>query len=265
MDGDNENIREISKLLKERYNFRGLLHFTDFSNLNSIINIGYLLSRALCYAYDIEFFDVKDEDDYANDYVRFYFTEKNHEALYKLKTPVYLLFSEDLIALYLSVISNGAKEAAEIKQGFDFDFRKQTELLVAEPVSLKYLKNIIFRCKADYKRACNLYGKNKIYSIEPNIFFHGDNYVKDYDIYYDSAIHSDLFMLHFSTVFPVKNDINHEYRLYDLNDNLLKTAKIKFLESDSTDFNLEVKKPEQPVKFKLWFYGIICIEEIIGE
>jgi hypothetical protein len=22
--------------------------------------------------------------------------------------------------------------------------------------------------------------------------------------------------------------------------------------------------PEQPVKFKLWFYGVICIEEIIG-
>ena len=267
MKGDNYNKKEIVSILKEKYNFMGLLHFTDFSNLNSIINIGYLLSRALCYAYNIEFFDVKNVTDYANDYVRFYFAEKNHEALYQLKTPVYLLFSEDLIDLDLSMFSNGAKEAkeaAKIKQGFDFDFEKQTELLVAEPVSLKYLKNIIFRCEADYKRACNLYGKNKFYSVEPNMFFHEDNYIKDYSIYYDSVSHKDLFILHFSTLFPVKNDINHEYRLYDLNDNILKTAKFKFLESNSTDFNLEVKKPEQPVKFKLWLYGIVCIEEIIG-
>ncbi len=265
MKGDNDNIKEIVKLLKEKYNFRGLLHFTDFSNLNSIIHIGYLLSRALCYAYDIEFFDVKTEDSYANDYVKFYFAEKNHEALHQLKTPVYLVFSEDLISLDLSVFFNGANEAAEIKQEFDFDLKKQTELLIAEPVSLKYLKNIIFRCAADYKRACNLYGRNKFYSVEPNMFFHEDNYIKDYSIYYDSGKHNDLFVLHFSTIFPVKNDVNHEYRLYDLNDNLLKTAKINFLESYSTDFNLEVKKPEQPVKFKLWFYGILSIEEIIGE
>ena len=264
MKGDNDDIRKIVKRLKENYNFRGLLHFTDFSNLNSIINIGYLLSRTLCYAYGIEFFDVKNEDSYANDYVKFYFTEKNHDALRQLKTPVYLLFSEDLIGLDLSVLSNGVNEAAEIKQGFGFNFKEQTQLLAAEPVSLKYLKNIIFRCEADYKRACNLYGKNKLYSVEPNMFFHDDNYIKDYSIYYDSARHKDLFMLHFSTAFPVKNDVNHEYSLYDLNDNLQKTAKIKFLESNSTDFNLEVKKPEEPVKFKMLFYGVICIEEIIG-
>lgn len=264
MKSNNDNIKEIVKLLKENYNFRGLLHFTDFSNLNSIINIGYLLSRSLCYAYDIEFFDVKNEDSYANDYVKFYFTGKNHDVLNKLKTPVYLLFSEDLIGLDLSVLSNGVDETAETKQGFGFNFKEKTQLLVAEPVSLKYLKNIIFRCEADYKRACNLYGKNKFYSVEPNMFFHEDNYIKDYSIYFDSARHKDLFMLHFSTVYPVKNNDNHEYRLYDLNDGLLKTVKINFLESNSTDFNLEVKKPEKPVKFKLWFYGVICIEEIIG-
>ena len=260
----NNSIKEISELLKENYNFRGLLHFTDFSNLNSIISIGYLMSRSLCYAYDIEFFEVKNEDSYANDYVKFYFTAKNHEALHQLRTPIYLLFSEDLMGLDFSVLSNGVNEAAEIKQGIKFNFKEQTQLLAAEPVSLKYLKKIIFRCEADYKRACNLYGKNKLYFVEPNMFFHEDNYIKDYSIYYNSIRHKDLFMLHFSTLYPVKNNDNHEYRLYDLNDGLLKTGKINFLESNGTDFNLEVKMPEQPVKFKLWFYGVICIEEIIG-
>lgn len=297
MKGDNEEIREAVKLLKDNYNFRGLLHFTDFSNLKSIINIGYLLSRALCYAYDIEFFDISDDDlsARAKDFVRFYFTEKNNEALLRLKTPVYLLFSEDIIILNLSIFLNGNEDDAKTKQGMELSFfineidweaifnkkhlleilegskkhsllsKKQSELMLAEPVSLKHLKNIIFRCEADYKRACNLFGKNKIYSVEPDMFYHEDNYIKDYNIYYDSIRHKDLFILHFNSNLPVKNNGNHEYRLYDLNDNLLRTAKISFLESFSTNFNLEVNNlPEQPVKFKLWFYGILCIEEIIG-
>lgn len=182
LESGNDRIKEIVNLLRKEYNFRGLLHFTDFSNLNSIINIGYLLSRALCYAYDIDFFDTSIIEDYANDYVRFYFTEKNNEALSCLKKPVYLVFSENLIDLDSSVLSNGAKEAAEIGQCRGFKFKKQTELLVVLPVSLKYIKNIIFRCDADYKRACNLFGKNKLYSVEPNMFFHEDNYIKDYNI-----------------------------------------------------------------------------------
>lgn len=264
MKSDNDSIKEIVNLLRKEYNFRGLLHFTDFSNLNSIINIGYLLSRALCYAYDIDFFDTSIIEDYANDYVRFYFTEKNDAALHNLKTPVYLVFSEDLIDFDSSVLSNGAKEATEISHNKGVKFKKQTELLVALPVSLKYIKNIIFRCDADYKRACNLFGKNKLYSVEQNLFFHEDNYIKDYNIYYDSIKHKDLFVLHFSTNYPVKNDGRHEYELHDLNDSLLKTVKINFLESNSTNFSLEINKTEQPVKFKLIFNGTICIEEVIG-
>lgn len=264
MKSDNDSIKEIVKLLNEKYNFRGLLHFTDFSNLNSIINIGYLLSRTLCYAYNIDFFDTSIKEDYANDYVRFYFTEKNDEALKRLKTPVYLVFSEELIDVESSLLSNGANEAAEIGQCNEFKFKNKTELLAADPVSMKHIKNIIFRCEADYKRACNLYGKNKLYNVQPSMFFNEDNYIKDYTIYYDSAKHKDLFVLHFSTNYPVKNDGNHEYKLFDLNENLLRTAKIKFLESNSTNFSLEVNKTEQPIKFKLLFYGVICIEEIIG-
>lgn len=264
MKSDNDSIKEIVNFLREKYNFRGLLHFTDFSNLNSIINIGYLLSRALCYAYDIEFFDTSIIEDYANDYVRFYFAEKNDEALHGLKTPVYLVFSEDLIDLDSTILSNGAKEAADVGQYKGFKFNIETELLVALPVSLKYIKNIIFRCDTDYRRACNLYGKNKLYSVEPNMFFHEDNYIKDYNTYFNPSKNKNLFVLHFSTNYPVKNDGNHEYKLYDLNDKLLKTVKINFSESNSTNFSLEVKKTEQPIKFKLIFHGTMCIEETIG-
>ena len=45
-----------------------LLHFTDFSNLNSIISVGYLCSRYLCYANNIEFADVLDEEEVNNIY-----------------------------------------------------------------------------------------------------------------------------------------------------------------------------------------------------
>lgn len=241
--------------------FRGLLHFTDFSNLNSIINIGYLLSRALCYAYNIEFFDVANGEEYANDYVKFCLTEKNDDALYRLKTPVYLLFSQDLIKSDFSMFSNKANKTFKINK--DIEFIKDTSLFVAEPVSLKQLKKIIFRCDGNYKRACYLFGKNKLYTVEPDMFFHEDNYIKDYSIYYDSEQHKDLFVLHFKTNLPVKND-SHEYKLYDLDDNIVKSAKFSFLESHSTNFNLEIAKPEQPVKFKLWFYGNLCIEETVG-
>lgn len=257
------NIKDAVKCLKENYNFRGLLHFTDFSNLNSIINIGYLLSRSLCYAYSIDFYDVlSNKPMRCNDYVKFYFEEKNHKALQNLKIPVYLLFSKDLLGLELSMLSNGLDEAAEISKCLNFNLNKQTEFLVAEPVPLKYLKNIIFRCEADYKRACNLFGKNKLYSVEPSMFNHEDNYIKDYSIYSD--FEKQLFVIHFSTNLPVKNNDYNKYKLYDLNDNLIKETKIRFLESKSTHFNLEVNKPtKEPINFKLYLYGTTYIEETI--
>ncbi|WP_312701386.1 DarT ssDNA thymidine ADP-ribosyltransferase family protein [Sedimentibacter sp.] len=230
-----------------------LLHFTDFSNLNSIISVGYLCSRYLCYANNIEFADVLDEEEVNNisDKIkrctRFYFVEKNnYNIMNRLNTPVYLLFNEDIIYNELA-------------------FLYDDELLIDEPVPITKLKNIIFRCSADYKRACNLFGKNKMYEVRPEMFFHDKNYIRDYNIVYDSQLHKEVFILHFSSNMPVKNDLRHEYSLYDLNDNLMRTVKVNFFESDSTDFSVEVTNlPSMPVKFKFWFYGVLSIEEIIG-
>ncbi len=297
-----EIIRGMVKRLQQKYNFKGPLHFTEFSNLNSIISIGFLCSRSLCYANNIEFEDVSDGEVSHNisnrvrGCTRFYFVEKNnYDVINRLNIPVYLLFNEDIIYFDLAIYSNGDADLESTEFGMDYDFftydinwkivfdkrnefsnfgdklnevyksMRQSELLIDEPVQIHNLKNIIFRCKADYKRACNLFGKNKLYTVEPEMFYHDKNYIKDYNIIYDNLYHNDVFILHFSSNMPVKNDLRHEYRLYDLNDKLLRSAKVNFFESDSTEFNVEVNNlPEFPVKFKFWFYGVLSIEEIVG-
>ncbi len=297
-----EKIRRTVGKLKENYNFRGLLHLTDFSNLNSIISIGYLLSRDLCYASNIEFFDAADEESISaapgkvKSYTRFYYTDRNNCSMeHKLNIPVYLLFNEEILYLDSAIYSDGNADLRNTNFGTDFDFfnydidwevvfskknvpesfdgpvqeqffrKKQAELLIDEPVPIKQLKNIIFRCNADYKRACNLFGKNKMFMVEPEMFVDDRNYLMDYNIVYNRLSDSDVFIFHFSSNEPVKNDDRHEYRLYDMNEKLLRIAKVSFLESDSTDFHVEVENlPCLPVKFTFWFYGILCVEEIVG-
>lgn len=302
MKGDHEKLRDAIDRLKKDYNFRGLLHFTDFSNLSSIINIGYLCSRALCYANNIDFKDASNQEimdhtsNEVKNYARFYYVEKNnYDSMVNLLVPVYLLFSEEIICLDLASYSDGDADSSYTKYGTNYEFfnyvidwdvvfdknilqnsfkgpikqslerKRRSELLIDEPVPLKYLKNIIFRCNADYKRACNLFGKNKLYTVEPHMFFNENNYIKDYNIVYDNFIESDVFILHFSSNLPVKNNDKHEYRLYDLNDKLIRKTQVNFFESSSTEFNIEVNNlPEYPVKFKFWLYGVLCIEETIG-
>lgn len=302
MKEDCEKIRGTVKKLRDTYNFKGPLHFTDFSNLYSIINVGYLCSRDLCYANNIEFHDALDEETIKDipskvrGCTRFYYVEKNnYEAMQRLNNPVYLLFNDDILYFDLAIYTDGNADLRDTNFGMNFDFinydidwdvvfnkrstseclsgavndmfcrRKQSELLIDEPVPLSQLKNIIFRCNADYKRACHLFGKNKMFLVESDMFVNSKNYIQDYNIIYNSLMDRDVFILHFSTKDPVKNDDNHEYRLYDINDKLIRIAKVNFLESDSTDFHVEVARlPCLPVKFKLWFYGNLCIEEVIG-
>lgn len=298
---DHERIRETVKKLKDTFNFRGPLHFTDFLNLNSIISIGYLCSRDLCNANNIEFYDAADqsinnEPSKVKGCTRFYYVENNnYDVMNRLNIPVYLLFNEEILYLDLAIYTDGNAELSNTNYGTDFDFfnydidwdvifnkknnldcfngsvkelfcnKKQAELLIDEPVPLMQLKNVLFRCNADYKRACNLFGKNKMFLVEPGLFFSDRNYIIDYNIVYDGLLDSDVFILHFSSNGPVKNNDSHEYRLYDVNDKLIRIAKVNYLETDSTDFHVEVDGlPCRPIKFKFWFYGVLSIEETIG-
>lgn len=296
MKSDCDKLKETTKKLKEEHKFRGLLHYTDFSNLSSIIEIGYLCSRVLCYANGIEFTDAWDKDiEAGNDLkncTRFYFAQKCNSRL-NMDVPVCLVFSEEIICFDLSVFTDGDADSIYTKFGTDNEFfskkidwntvlkielkedlsenmikiltrKKQAELIIDEPVPIRYLKSIIFKSLADYKRACSLFGKNKIYSVEPEMFFNDKNYIKDYNIVYNDKIDSNVFILHFSTNQPVQEAGNNEYRLNDLEGNIIRSTRVKFPESSSQDFNLEVMKSEGPVRFKLWFEGILSIEETIG-
>lgn len=301
MKENHDKIKEEVMRLKEVYGFRGPLHYTDFSNLSSIIRIGYLCSRSLCYANNIEFFDVSNEGgDRASEsikrYTRFYFVENtNIDALRKLNTPVCLLFSEEIVYSDLSAYSDANANFSCCNIGDDYEFfsgeidwelvfkrrieeeyfeghvkeilrrKSQAELLIDEPVSIKHIKNIIFRCRADYKRACELFGKNKMFIVEPEMFEDDRNYIMDYNIVYNGSVDKDVFILHFCSKKPVKNDSGHEYSLYDMEGRLIRSAKVNFLESDSTDFHVEVLGLSKvPILFKFWFYGILSIEETIG-
>lgn len=302
MKDDYEKLRGKVKKLKDTYNFRGLFHFTDFSNLNSIISIGYLCGRDICYANHIEFYDVCDEETIKNipskvkGCTRLYYVEKNNcEVMERLDIPVYLLFNEEILYNDLAIYTDGNADFSNTIYGTDYEFfnydidwkaifnkkessncfketveesfecKRQSELLIDEPVPLNQLKNIIFRCNADYKRACNLFGKNKMFLVEPNIFYNDKNYILDYNIVYNPMVDSDIFILHFSSNEPVKTFEGHEYRLYDVNDKLIRKAKVNFSGSDNTDFHVEVGNlPELPIKFKFWFYKTLAIEETIG-
>ena len=53
---DYEVIKDHVEYLKDRYGFKGPLHFTDFTNLESIFNSGFLAGREYCETNKINFF-----------------------------------------------------------------------------------------------------------------------------------------------------------------------------------------------------------------
>ena len=129
---------EVSKLKKE-FNFKGLYHFTDFTNLENILGSGYLKSRGLVLSESDDFHDGADNEvieqtDYSViDSVRFYYKEKT-PTLYNIEgikvnsepphipIPVYLIFDYELIYLQSSYFSscNAASSYAEF--GYDIEF-----------------------------------------------------------------------------------------------------------------------------------------------
>lgn len=130
---DYKEIVKYVKCLKRKYKFKGLLHFTDFSNLKTILDEGYLYSRNHCENNNISFVDganhsVLDKaSECVQDCVRFYYRGKT-PTLYenegiKLKEycdeihipiPVYLLFDEKLLYLDNTEFSNGNATNSEI-------------------------------------------------------------------------------------------------------------------------------------------------------
>lgn len=114
-----KNVVELRKtidFIKSNFQFNGLYHFTNFSNLKSIFESGYLLSRYDCIENGMIFKDGASKDIISKTEleiqkcVRFYYKEQTptlyvNEGIKKLQyindshcpIPVYLLFDESLI------------------------------------------------------------------------------------------------------------------------------------------------------------------------
>lgn len=130
------------------------------------------------------------------------------------------MFDEELIYLDYTEFSNGNATNSEIgntaeffremdwntifhSTGFSIEERdyivnkRQAELLSTKPVALKYLKEIIFRCNADMKRAINIFGNDKRYRVDLGLFsdknfkdaryeWEENNFIKDYKIKFEN-------------------------------------------------------------------------------
>ncbi|MDB8803598.1 DarT ssDNA thymidine ADP-ribosyltransferase family protein [Romboutsia sp. 1001216sp1] len=136
---DSNYIKKYVGFLKQQYNFKGLYHFTDFENLESIFKSGYLYSRNGCNKNKIIFKDGANHDvldkaqDTVHDSVRLYYRPKT-PTLYdnegvKLKEycdkihipmPVYLLFDEELLYLDTTKFSNGNATRSDIGCTYEF-------------------------------------------------------------------------------------------------------------------------------------------------
>ena len=232
MKDKKENFKIKICELEKKYGFKGMLHFTDYSNLKSIFKEKSLFSRGYCNNNKMNFKDVADKDviNHTNNevkrYARFYYKEKT-PTLYKnegikidnkdphVPIPVYLLFDSKIIYMDNTIYSDGNAGSKYTKFGQDFEFFnnidwetvfgrgvisfdlpdiermeikriRHAELLVKESVSLKYLKKIIFRSECDYKRAIDEFGYSNLYEIDKTLFNCENNFVKDYEINYNS-------------------------------------------------------------------------------
>ncbi len=137
-----ENISEIKlkiNELKEKYNFQGLWHFTDFTNLKSIFRAGELSGRKLCLDNNMQFLDGANSEiiNKANEFVhsctRFYYRPKTptlydnegikpiqYSSKIHIPRPVYLLFSEELIYDNDTLFSNGNATNSPIDNTIEF-------------------------------------------------------------------------------------------------------------------------------------------------
>lgn len=327
---DMVEIKECVKYLKTNFSFKGVLHFTDFSNLKTIFEQGYLFSRKHCENENINFVDGANHDvldkaeEHVHNCVRFYY-RGNTPTLYdnegiKLKEycndthipiPVYLLFDEELLYLDSTEFSNGNAtnsprgNTAYFLKAMDWDAifhntwfeqherdyivnRRHAELLSKEPVPLKYLKQIIFRCEGDRKRAVNLLGNDSRYKVDVNIFsnknfsspkyeYQENNFIKDYkiDFEYDknNNITAVLLEMEFQkmwqnyqtafNIFDNKGNIIKDYRM-----SVLYRTVFGFTISQSINHNeIKVLKLEGNTsnwhKIEIYINDIVCIEEFL--
>jgi len=212
--------------------------------------------------------------------------------------PVYLIFDEELLYLENTMFSNGNATTSEIGKSADFFInmdwdsifhygafaphrrdhiinKRQAELLCCDPVSLKYLRKIVFRCETDRKRAINIFGYNIKYEVDINVFSHKNtspytpeyyrnNFIKNYairvsyDNIYISAI--DMCLLYqkpwheYDLSVSIFNQNNDMIRNVIIDENSInETRKELRLTGNTLDWH----------KIEVGINDFICIEEYL--
>ncbi len=305
---DYEKLKLVIKKLIKKYNFKGLYHFTDFKNLHSILDKGYLKSRSACKNSNIDFLDAANEeviDHTKKDVkkcVRFYYKEKT-PTLYKIEgikegnenphipLPVYLFFDYELILLKNTIFSSCNAASSYVEFGNDADFfdnmdwgkifhrgslpiedspikreiirNRNAELLGTKDISLDYLNKIIFRSKADYKRAINLFGQNDKFVVDSSLFNCNNNYIDDYKIDINKGYKKNIDIY---LKFNRRNYKNYSHRIIITSlttNDIVYDKQISF--SDSTDLKRHGRIKNllnNKLRFTYYMNCILSIEEI---
>ena len=173
-------------------------------------------------------------EDYIHSCVRFYYRGKTptlydnegiklREYCDKVHIPIPVFFRFDEALLYLDSTEFSDGNATNSPRGSTADFfknmdwdavfhdtwftqdernyivnKRQAELLSREPVSLNYLKEIIFRSEADKKRAINIFGYDNRYTVDIKLFsdknfaeakedWQKNNFIKNYNVNFENG------------------------------------------------------------------------------
>ncbi|HHZ00418.1 MAG TPA: DUF4433 domain-containing protein [Tissierellia bacterium] len=307
-------LKDTVDVLKARYNFNGLYHFTDFSNLKNIFEDGYLRSRNECEYSGISFIDgaassvMSHTAGYVKDCVRFYYRPKT-PTLYvnegiklqcyinnpHIPIPVYLVFDEELIYLDTTWFTDRNAGCTDVNIDNDAHFFNnikwdkvfngeyyikedknimQAELLSRVPVSLDYLKKIVFRCEIDKERATNLFGYDDRYYANIDFFSeknnrhtpcrpeHENNFISYYKIAYEkpNSLKVKLYFqkewIDYETDIIIKDKKGEIIKTSKFNRGICKNMDKPFLiETELNGFN------EKWHKLEVYLNGILSVEE----
>ena len=155
----------------------------------------------------------------------------------------------------------------------------QAELLSKIPVSLDYLKKIIFRCEADMKRAINLFGKDERYIVDLNVFsdkniyfptrmYYYNNFIKNYHIV-NLKKEIGLDMLFLELEFQ-RSWEDYEIKIF-IRDNDYNIKEVRIIDSevfrktnDPYSFNYIIHNfNEDFYKLEVYLNGILSVEEYL--
>lgn len=212
--------------------------------------------------------------------------------------PVYLMFDEELLYLDNTMFSDGNATTSEIGNSADFFInmdwdsifhygfftqdkrdhivnKRHAELLCCDPVPLKYLRKIIFRCETDRKRAINIFGYNIKYDVDLNMFSHKNTSSNTSEFYRNNFIKNYAIKVNYDNLYISAIDMKLLYQKswneYDLYVNILNQNNdmIRNVIIDENNIN-ETRKGLRLTgntldwhKIEVGINDFICIEEYL--